>query len=305
MTIRFSPLGARQRPRVVPISSFQPCNRQQARRNAGFRRVRHGRSSRRCAGWRPTTPASSTGSTNSGATSSTSKCPTEGTARSSTRISPRTWCGSPSCFRKTLRLSPSRSFSPRAWPGRRSATSTDVSRTSRSPRLPPSERRRSGGSPSRRRRPFAEELTPKEATVAFRAEVERYTWNALTTSMLGAGRELGPGPGLAMMRAAKLSFIVFAMPGYRLLRKLPLPHDLKARKAIRPLDDGRVRLDPEGQGARQRGKRACSRTLSRRRSGESRTGHSAVTRRFATRRTRLSSAPGIRPFMRWPTFRTT
>ena len=83
---------------------------------------------------------------------------------------------------------------------------------------------------------FAEGFTAG-STVDFRAEVERYTWNALTTSMLGAGRELGPGPGLAMLRAAKLSFIVFAMPGYKLIRKLPLPHDLKARKAIRPLDE--------------------------------------------------------------------
>jgi len=83
---------------------------------------------------------------------------------------------------------------------------------------------------------FAYELKAG-STIDFRAEVERFTWNALTTSMLGAGRELGPGPGLAMLRAAKLGFILFALPGYNLIRKLPLPHDLKARRTIKPLDE--------------------------------------------------------------------
>ena len=83
---------------------------------------------------------------------------------------------------------------------------------------------------------FAEEFTAG-STVDFRAEVERFTWNTLTTSMLGAGRELGPGPGLAMLRAAKLNFLMFALPGYKLIRKMPLLHDLKARKSIRPLDE--------------------------------------------------------------------
>ncbi|MYF27311.1 MAG: cytochrome P450 [Gammaproteobacteria bacterium] len=83
---------------------------------------------------------------------------------------------------------------------------------------------------------FADELTAG-STVDFRAEVERFTWNALTTTILGAGRDLGPGPGLAMLKAAKLGFIVFALPGYKLIRKLPLPHDLKARKTIKPLDE--------------------------------------------------------------------
>ena len=99
---------------------------------------------------------------------------------------------------------------------------------------------------------FAERLTAG-STVDFRAEIERFTWDALTTSILGAGRELGPGPGLAMLRAAKLSFIVFALPGYRLIRKLPLPHDLKARKTIRPLDEAvyesiRKARDADGRG---------------------------------------------------------
>ncbi|MYA33126.1 MAG: cytochrome P450 [Gemmatimonadales bacterium] len=83
---------------------------------------------------------------------------------------------------------------------------------------------------------FADRLAAG-STVDFRAEIERFTWDALTTTILGTGRELGPGPGLAMMRAAKLGFVVFAAPGYRLIRKLPLPHDLKARRTIRPLDE--------------------------------------------------------------------
>ena len=83
---------------------------------------------------------------------------------------------------------------------------------------------------------FADELEAG-STVDFRAEIERFTWNALTTTMLGAGRELGPGPGLAMLRAAKLGFVMFALPGYKLISKLPLPHDRKARKTIKPLDD--------------------------------------------------------------------
>jgi cytochrome P450 len=83
---------------------------------------------------------------------------------------------------------------------------------------------------------LAEELT-EGATVDYREAVERFTWRALTASLFGAGRDLGPGPGLDMLKAAKLNFLVFALPGYRLLRKLPLPHDLAARKSIGRLDE--------------------------------------------------------------------
>ena len=77
----------------------------------------------------------------------------------------------------------------------------------------------------------------EEGSVDFRGRLERFTFNALTMSILGGGRELSPDVALPTLKAVKLNFIVFAMPGYSLLRKLPLPHDMKARKAIRALDE--------------------------------------------------------------------
>lgn len=82
---------------------------------------------------------------------------------------------------------------------------------------------------------LGDRLRPGEA-VDIRREIERFTWKALTTCILGGGRELDPAVGLPTLRALKLSFIVLAMPAYSLLRKLPLPHDIKARKAIKALD---------------------------------------------------------------------
>lgn len=77
----------------------------------------------------------------------------------------------------------------------------------------------------------------EEGSVDFRGELERFTFNALTMSIIGGGRELSPDTALPTLKAVKLNFIVFAMPGYSLLRRLPLPHDMKARKAIRALDE--------------------------------------------------------------------
>ena len=77
----------------------------------------------------------------------------------------------------------------------------------------------------------------EEGPVDLRGRLERFTWGALTTSIVGAGRELSPDVALPTLKAVKLNFIVFAMPGYSLLRRLPLPHDMKARKAIRALDE--------------------------------------------------------------------
>ncbi len=77
----------------------------------------------------------------------------------------------------------------------------------------------------------------EEGTVDFKGRLERFTFKALTMSIIGAGRELSPEVALPTLKAVKLNFLVFAMPGYSVLRRLPLPHDMKARKAIRALDE--------------------------------------------------------------------
>lgn len=77
----------------------------------------------------------------------------------------------------------------------------------------------------------------EEGSVDIRRRLERFAFNALTTSIIGGGRELSLEVVLPTLKAAKLNFIVFAMPGYTLLRRLPLPHDMKARRAIRALDE--------------------------------------------------------------------
>ena len=77
----------------------------------------------------------------------------------------------------------------------------------------------------------------EEGSVALRERLARFTFNALTMSILGGGRELSLDVALPALKAVKLNFIVFTLPGYSLLRKLPLPHDMKARKAIRALDE--------------------------------------------------------------------
>lgn len=81
---------------------------------------------------------------------------------------------------------------------------------------------------------MAEGLT--EGMVDIRRTAERFVWNVLATSVLGEGRELDLAVVAPAIRAVKLNFLLFSLPGYGLLRRLPLPQDLKARKAIRPLD---------------------------------------------------------------------
>ena len=73
-------------------------------------------------------------------------------------------------------------------------------------------------------------------TVDGRRLFERFTWNALAACLLGGGQGLADA-AIPALKALKLNWISAALGFYPVIRKLPLPHDLKARKKIRPLDE--------------------------------------------------------------------
>lgn len=73
--------------------------------------------------------------------------------------------------------------------------------------------------------------------VEIRSHAEEFAYRVLARIVIGAGENLGPQVLSPSLQATKLNLILFALPGYGLLRRLPLPHDLKARKAIQPLDE--------------------------------------------------------------------
>ncbi len=76
-----------------------------------------------------------------------------------------------------------------------------------------------------------------DGTVDLPRTMERLAWNGVTTNLLGRGPELDPAIVRPSLKAVKLTFMLSVLPGFQLLRRLPLPHDLKARRAIRPLDE--------------------------------------------------------------------
>lgn len=82
---------------------------------------------------------------------------------------------------------------------------------------------------------LADSLNP--GAVDLRASAEEFAYRTLARIVIGGGEELGREVVSPSLLAIKFNFILFAMPGYRFVKRLPLPHDLKARKAIRPLDE--------------------------------------------------------------------
>ena len=71
-------------------------------------------------------------------------------------------------------------------------------------------------------------------TVDARKKFENYTWNAMATALIGGGRGMARTM-LPALTALKLNWILLAV-GLEGLGRLPLPHDLRARRRIRPLD---------------------------------------------------------------------
>lgn len=73
-------------------------------------------------------------------------------------------------------------------------------------------------------------------TIDGRELFERFTWNALAACLIGGGQGLAEA-AIPALTALKLNWIAAALGLYPLIRKLPLPHDLKARRRIRALDE--------------------------------------------------------------------
>lgn len=72
-------------------------------------------------------------------------------------------------------------------------------------------------------------------TVDARKKFESFTWNAMATCLIGGGRGMAEAM-LPALTALKLNWIMSAVGLGTLLGRLPLPHDLWARRKVRPLD---------------------------------------------------------------------
>lgn len=76
-----------------------------------------------------------------------------------------------------------------------------------------------------------------ERHVDFKYEAERYTWAALLDTVIGAEFKVEPELGKSVLDAMKLDMMLALLPGGLLLKRLPLPHNIRTARQIKALDD--------------------------------------------------------------------
>ena len=83
---------------------------------------------------------------------------------------------------------------------------------------------------------FRDRVARKRA-VDFKHEAERYTWGALLDAVIGVDVKVEPELGKSVLDAMKRDMLLALLPFGLLLKRLPLPHNLRTARRVRALDD--------------------------------------------------------------------
>ena len=83
---------------------------------------------------------------------------------------------------------------------------------------------------------FSERVGSKQNT-DFKDEAERYIWGALLDAVLGADLKVEPELGKSVLDAMKRDMLLTLLPGGLLMKRLPLPHNIRTARQVKALDD--------------------------------------------------------------------
>ena len=74
-------------------------------------------------------------------------------------------------------------------------------------------------------------------SIDFKNEAERYTWGALLDAVIGVDLKVEPELGKSVLDAMKRDMLLALLPFGLLLKRLPLPHNIRTARQIKALDD--------------------------------------------------------------------
>ena len=74
-------------------------------------------------------------------------------------------------------------------------------------------------------------------SVDLKYEAERYTWGSLLDAVIGVDLKVEPELGKSVLDAMKKDMLLSLLPGGLLLKRLPLPHNIRTARQIEALDE--------------------------------------------------------------------